>query len=1073
MNNDTQKNNQEPSLNATGTKSGRLPEDKIIVESQPTNATEAFYASAATTSAVLGKIAEENNRAIEALSLRYNQIISKAEAGTRMEDLALHNDTINVIESEIESRRRLDTHITNTRSTLASLLQEAESAGKSLDIRQSDFDINGNTYGIEKLTEAFSATQNAMSLFRSENNAVQNIMGQMQQLISIAISLQQIIDKLDNESALRLSVLERLETWWAHCISKAAATTINDNTAPTTNATPSISWRSVGIALKSIPGVNQMTDIIKSATNAAMMLIQHTANATEHISPKATEYKREATLGDPMYYRRLMLEAESNADNDLLTPSQRKQAQKDYHNYRRLHESTRFYAPISQSTTVAGSGQNETDTKPKANLDRLRRASQYANNLEQTRIDIMADGPEKAERQLKLDNQCKQDALYYLMQADIEAEVARQKSRWNDHEEAAAQNAAANGLEYQKKPFSEGVIAQYVLVPGDNTSRIDAGNIDTRPLEAILAQYGLLQDLLDINNQKNQIEPQIKEAQQEQSVTDFMEMPDGTNIGLAFGEVSKLSKDTINQLIAYMEKYRQNAVETFDTKHIAAYEKALGNLYIARSDKSMEKFSGIVPEYFKQRKVLEQRRNSNTAMANTLSSKQESLRVRATTLRNTIDIEKKNGADTLSSEKELEKVKDEASKVEEALQNTRKEGELLNEELKSINDPNKQFKGICEGISTFASLIGNAASEAGSMLEALGKEKAAKTAKTVGEVANSVKSVADGFAKGGIVGGIATAAGEAMKWIGKIFSASDARKENIIKQLQKDIDSLQKDNEQLERRRKNEYSTQKSKTYDEEISFLEQQSELIDQQITEEQSKKKTDDNRVQQWRQQIEQINETIAEYKEASIDAVIGESISSSIDNFASALVNAWGTAADSAASAKDMVRSMLRQMVQEAMKTDLTEPVRRLRQMMAEAMDDNIVTDQERKRIEELAKEFGQNIREKYEWAEDIMNEPSEQQIATGGYSAQISEDTGSEISGYLAAIVLQSDTRNNLLSAITTDFGIMMSYITAAKEEAADTHDLAFAIVGRLEAIEKNTHELYEINEKLRKIELNTR
>ncbi len=32
-----------------------------------------------------------------------------------------------------------------------------------------------------------------------------------------------------------------------------------------------------------------------------------------------------------------------------------------------------------------------------------------------------------------------------------------------------------------------------------------------------------------------------------------MEMPDGTNIGLAFGEVSKLSQDTINQLIAYME----------------------------------------------------------------------------------------------------------------------------------------------------------------------------------------------------------------------------------------------------------------------------------------------------------------------------------------------------------------------------------------------------------------------------------------------------------------------------------------------------------------------------------------
>ncbi len=89
------------------------------------------------------------------------------------------------------------------------------------------------------------------------------------------------------------------------------------------------------------------------------------------------------------------------------------------------------------------------------------------------------------------------------MQADIEAEVARQKSRWNDHEEAAAQNAAANGLEYQKETvFRRSNRAICLVVPGGNTSRIDAGNIDTHPLEAILAQYGLLQDLLDINNQK-------------------------------------------------------------------------------------------------------------------------------------------------------------------------------------------------------------------------------------------------------------------------------------------------------------------------------------------------------------------------------------------------------------------------------------------------------------------------------------------------------------------------------------------------------------------------------------------
>ena len=66
-----------------------------------------------------------------------------------------------------------------------------------------------------------------------------------------------------------------------------------------------------------------------------------------------------------MYYRRLMLEAESNADNDLLTPSQRKQAQKDYHNYRRLHESTRF---LCSNLAINNSSRFEDKMKPIPNL---------------------------------------------------------------------------------------------------------------------------------------------------------------------------------------------------------------------------------------------------------------------------------------------------------------------------------------------------------------------------------------------------------------------------------------------------------------------------------------------------------------------------------------------------------------------------------------------------------------------------------------------------------------------------------------------------------------------------------
>ena len=126
------------------------------------------------------------------------------------------------------------------------------------------------------------------------------------------------------------------------------------------------------------------------------------------------------------------------------------------------------------------------------------------------------------------------------------------------------------------------------------------------------------------------------------------------------------------------------------------------------------------------------------------------------------------------------------------------------------------------------------------MLEALGKEKAAKTAKTVGEVANSVKSVADGFAKARNSWRHSNCGRRSDEMDRQDFLRQRCKKGKYHQTAPKRHRlASKKDNEQLERRRKNEYSTQKSKTYDEEISFLEQQSELIDQQITEEQSKKR------------------------------------------------------------------------------------------------------------------------------------------------------------------------------------------------------------------------------------------
>lgn len=92
---------------------------------------------------------------------------------------------------------------------------------------------------------------------------------------------------------------------------------------------------------------------------------------------------------------------------------------------------------------------------------------------------------------------------------------------------------------------------------------------------------------------------------------------------------------------------------------------------------------------------------------------------------------------------------------------------------------------------------------------------------------------------------------------------------------------------------------------------------LIQNQIKEEEDKKKTDNDRIKEWRDQIDEINNTIADNKEAGKDAIFGSDIKSAIDDFANAYADAWAAGEDKARSAKDLVRKMIRNMVTESIK------------------------------------------------------------------------------------------------------------------------------------------------------------
>ena len=385
----------------------------------------------------------------------------------------------------------------------------------------------------------------------------------------------------------------------------------------------------------------------------------------------------------------------------------------------------------------------------------------------------------------------------------------------------------------------------------------------------------------------------------------------------------------------------------------------------------------------------------------------------------------------------------------------------INDIVQGANETIKELASTADALGADTS-VGSGWDQAQTLMQGFADASAGVT-----EAFESLKS-------GNIMGVVSGVTKSFTSWIKAFAAIHDSSRERTIQRLQKEVEELERINRRIDHRLQGEYSKQASGSYEEEIRNLERQRALIRQQIAAERDKKNTDDDRIKEWEDQLEQLGWQIDDYKDKALDAILGEDISATIDNFADKLSEAWGRTGDRARATKELVRTMLRQMVQEAMKTDLTEPIRKLREMMAAALDDNVVTAAEQKELEEFARQLAETTEQKYKWADRIMNEgSSDGGGGTTGTFATASQDSVTELSGRAAAIHTSGEMRRELLLNIGIDVAAIRAQNEASAENTAEMRELQLIAVGYLETIARNTHELYEMNERLGRIERNTR
>ena len=300
----------------------------------------------------------------------------------------------------------------------------------------------------------------------------------------------------------------------------------------------------------------------------------------------------------------------------------------------------------------------------------------------------------------------------------------------------------------------------------------------------------------------------------------------------------------------------------------------------------------------------------------------------------------------------------------------------------------EKIAAIGESAAESAELVGNFAGQMSSMFDALGNEGMADTMGNVQDAMSSISNIGQGFAKGGIVGGIAAAAGEAVNWIGKIAQAHDKKLDKAIEksklraqQLQYiyeqidgilerflgsgtelklvdaendrtrlnqlnnqieairnkgkinifDLMSLQKYKQEAEKLQKRVSAYDEGGAYGYQRALMQEQLSELEKQRQAEIDKKKTDDSKVADYENQIAEMKQQIKDFAEETAESLYGINLKDWASQLGDALYEAWQKGEDGAEAFKNKVADIMGDVMNSILKISILEPAMQQLQKM----------------------------------------------------------------------------------------------------------------------------------------------
>lgn len=444
--------------------------------------------------------------------------------------------------------------------------------------------------------------------------------------------------------------------------------------------------------------------------------------------------------------------------------------------------------------------------------------------------------------------------------------------------------------------------------------------------------------------------------------------------------------------------------------------------------------------------------------------------------------------DTLrKSPEELERIRKGIDNVRNSADQSETGFNKLANGLKKVFDAGSNTKKLQDGLEEIRSGLSEVLSVAqflsdtfSNLGEAFGSDTLSGIVEGINVAMDGLNSAMQGAEAGAIFGPIGSAAGAAIGLVSSLASSiakiHDAKNEKRIQKLQDQVDTLDRSCEKLGKSIEAAYGKSASSLIEDQNKLLEQQKVLIQNQIKEEQDKKNTDSDRIKEWENQIDEINNLISDNKEKAIDVIFGEDLKSAIDNFAEAYADAWASGENRAKSAKDVVKQMMQQMVTESIKAAIksSNKMEEIRTKLQQFYADNVLSQWEQDYINNMAEQLQQEIDAQFGWADSLMGESSttEQKSTAGGFET-MSQDTATELNGRFTALQLSGEEIKNQMISAVISLNSLLSVSTNSNSILNNILNQHVITNSYLEDIAKYTKLLIDIKSDIAQVNRNTK